>query len=88
MNRSPASENAVFSREGRRETEIGNVFDSRTLCGVSASSAHPAARWLLPVGALLALLPWTPPWAALLAGTALALTLGNPCAAATTKASK
>ena len=64
------------------------TFDPRTLCGVAASSAHPLARWLLPAGALLALLPWTPPWAALLAGAALALTLGNPCAAATTRASK
>jgi uncharacterized integral membrane protein (TIGR00698 family) len=63
-------------------------FDSRTLCGVSASSAHPAARWLLPAGALLAVLPWTPPWAGLPVGTALALTLGNPCAAATNKVSK
>jgi uncharacterized integral membrane protein (TIGR00698 family) len=88
MDHSATSQNAVASGEGRRQTETGNVFDPRTLCGVSASSAHPAARWLLPTGALLALLPWTPPWAALLAGTALALTLGNPCAVATTKASK
>lgn len=38
---------------------------------------------LLPLGAAAALIPGTPPWAALLAGAALALTLGNPCAAAT-----
>ncbi len=88
MNHSAASKNAVVSGEDRRETEMPPAFDPRTLCGVSASSAHPAARWLLPSGALLALLPWTPPWAALLAGTTLALTLGNPCAVATTKVSK
>ncbi len=81
MDAGAASSNAVASGTPR-------VFDPRTLCGVAASSAHPLARWLLPAGALLALLPWTPPWAALLAGTALALTLGNPCAVATTRASK
>lgn len=63
-------------------------FDPRTLCGVSASSAHPLARWLLPAGVIGSLSPWVPPWAALLAGTALAVTLGNPCAVATTRASK
>ncbi len=71
-----------------RAPESPRPFDPRTLCGVPAAAAHPLARWLLPAGALLALLPWTPPWAALLAGTALALTLGNPCAVATTRASK
>jgi len=87
MNPSAPSPEDAAPREDRRETETGNAFDPRTLCG-APSSAHPLARWLLPTGALLALSPWTPPWAALLAGTALALTLGNPCAAATTKASK
>lgn len=42
----------------------------------------------MPVGAIASLLPWTPPWAALLAGTALALTLGNPCATASARAAK
>jgi uncharacterized integral membrane protein (TIGR00698 family) len=88
MDASRASESAERQGKDRREPELPRAFDPRTLCGVSASSAHPVARWLLPVGVLLALLPWTPPWAALLAGTALALTLGNPCAAATTRASK
>ena len=88
MNRAIGSEKTVASAEDRRELAAARTFDPRTLCGVSASSAHPLARWLLPIGALLALLPWTPPWAALLAGTALALTLGNPCARATTRASK
>jgi uncharacterized integral membrane protein (TIGR00698 family) len=46
------------------------------------------ASVLLPVGALISLWPVTPPWVALLAGTALALTLGNPCSLATTRASK
>jgi uncharacterized integral membrane protein (TIGR00698 family) len=43
---------------------------------------------LLPVGAIASLLPWTPPWAALLAGAAVALGLGNPCAGFTARASK
>lgn len=42
----------------------------------------------MPLGAVASLLPWTPPWAALLAGTAIALSLGNPCSLATTRASK
>ena len=64
-------------------------FDFRPLCGTPAPRpAHPLARILLPLGAATALLPWTPPWAALLAGTALSLTLGNPCADATQRASK
>ncbi|PTX91483.1 putative sulfate exporter family transporter [Opitutus sp. ER46] len=46
------------------------------------------AAALLIVGGLLALLPWTPPWAALLAGAALALTLGNPIAQRTGVAAK
>jgi len=64
-------------------------FDSRTLCGVASDRpAHPAARWLLPLGAIVSLLPWTPPWAALVLGATLALTLGNPCAAFTARAAK
>ena len=82
------SQAAGSSGNDPRDAGRAHVVDVRTLCGVPASAAHPLARWLLPLGALLALLPWTPPWAALLAGTTLALTLGNPCAAATTKASK
>ncbi len=50
--------------------------------------AHPAVRGLLLLGAAAALLPWTPPWAALLAGTALALSVGNPCADATARLSR
>jgi uncharacterized integral membrane protein (TIGR00698 family) len=65
------------------------AFDFRTVCGVAPDqSAHWLARWLMPLGAAGALLPWTPPWAALLAGTLLALTLGNPCATAAGVASK
>lgn len=64
-------------------------FDFRPLCGGEPSRpAHPLARVLMPAGAVGALLPWTPPWAALLAGTTLALTLGNPCARFTAKAAK
>lgn len=64
-------------------------FDFRTLCSVEPE--RPAQRFaavLLPLGAVASLLPWTPPWAALLAGVALALTLGNPCAAATGRTAK
>ena len=64
-------------------------LDPRTLCGVASDRpVHPAARWLLPLGAAASLLPWTPPWAALVAGTAIALTLGNPCAVATARLAK
>lgn len=64
-------------------------FDFRTLCGVEADRpAHRVAAVLMPVGALAALLPWTPPWAALLAGAALALTLGNPCADAASRTAR
>jgi uncharacterized integral membrane protein (TIGR00698 family) len=64
-------------------------FDFRTVCGTFAERrTHQAASVLLPVGAVASLLPGTPPWAALLAGTALSLTLGNPCAAGTARASK
>ncbi len=62
--------------------------DSEALCWVAAAASHPLARWLLPVGAGISLLPWTPPWAALLAGTALALSAGNPCAVLTNRSSK
>ena len=56
-------------------------FDFRALCGTQPERpAHRAAAVLLPLGAAASLLPWTPPWAALLGGTLLALTLGNPCA--------
>jgi uncharacterized integral membrane protein (TIGR00698 family) len=64
-------------------------FDFRTICGVLPERpAHRAASVLMPLGAVASLLPWTPPWAALLAGTALALTLGNPCAGASARAAK
>jgi len=64
-------------------------FDFRTLCGVEPERpAHRAAAWLMPLGAAGALLPWTPPWTALLAGAALALTLGNPCAVAAGRTAK
>lgn len=64
-------------------------FDFRTLCPVEpARPAQRVAAVLLPLGALAALIPGTPPWAALLAGAALALTLGNPCAAATGRAAQ
>lgn len=58
-------------------------------CGsASQRPAHPAIRGLLLLGAAAALLPWTPPWAALLAGTVLALSVGNPCADATARLSR
>jgi uncharacterized integral membrane protein (TIGR00698 family) len=58
----------------------------RPSSGVAAGRpARPAACGLLLVGAFAALLPWTPPWAALLAGATLALTLGNPWAAGTAR---
>ena len=64
-------------------------FDFQTLCGSAIDRpAHRAASVLMPLGAVASLLPWTPPWAALLAGTALALTLGNPCAGASARAAK
>jgi uncharacterized integral membrane protein (TIGR00698 family) len=64
-------------------------FDFRTLCAVEpARPAQRVAAVLLPLGAAAALIPGTPPWAALLAGAALALTLGNPCAAATGRAAQ
>jgi len=50
--------------------------------------AQRTARWLLPLGGAASLLPWTPPWAALLAGTAIAVSLGNPYAKRTAKLSK
>jgi uncharacterized integral membrane protein (TIGR00698 family) len=64
-------------------------FDLQPLCG--AQPERPASRVavvLLPLGAIACLLPWTPPWAALLAGAALALTLGNPCASTASRVSR
>ena len=55
---------------------------------VAPSPAQRLARWLLPLGAAASLLPWTPPWAALLAGTAIAISLGNPFAKLTAKLAK
>ena len=64
-------------------------FDFRALCGVEPERpAQRVASVLMPLGAAASLLPWTPPWAALLAGTVLALTLGNPCAGAASRAAK
>jgi uncharacterized integral membrane protein (TIGR00698 family) len=64
-------------------------FDFRTLCGAKPDEATSRiASVLMPLGALASLLPWTPPWAALLAGAALALTLGNPCALAASQAAR
>lgn len=64
-------------------------FDFRTLCGAEASRPpHRLAGMLMPLGAVVSLLPWTPPWAALLGGTALALTVGNPCASAASRSAK
>jgi len=64
-------------------------FDFRTLCLVEPERpAQRIAAVLMPLGAVAALLPGTPPWAALLAGAALALTLGNPCATAAGRAAK
>jgi len=64
-------------------------FEYQTLCGAPVQNrGQAAARWLMPLGALVALLPWTPPWAALLGGAVLALTLGNPCASLSGRISK
>ncbi len=64
-------------------------FDFRTLCGAQPDRpAHRLAAVLMPAGAVASLLPWTPPWAALLGGTVLALTLGNPCASAASRTSR
>ena len=46
--------------------------------GGTATATSQVARWLLPVGAAACLIPGLPPWAALVGGAALALTLGNP----------
>jgi uncharacterized integral membrane protein (TIGR00698 family) len=64
-------------------------FDFQAFCG--AEPERPSLRVaavLMPLGAAASLLPWTPPWAALLGGAALALTLGNPCQAAASRAAK
>ena len=64
-------------------------FDLRTICGiVPERPTHRVAGVLMPLGAVASLLPWTPPWAALLGGTVLALTLGNPCINASARTSK
>ena len=64
-------------------------FDFRTICGVVPERpSHRVASVLLPLGAIVSLLPWTPPWAALLAGTTLALTVGNPCLNASSRTAK
>lgn len=47
------------------------------------ASAHPAARAVVPVLAVLAALPWISSGVALVAGIAVALTLGNPWPART-----
>lgn len=60
----------------------------------SACANEPERKWLhlarvlIPLGAASALLPAMPPWAALLLGTALALSVGNPCARLTNRLSK
>jgi len=62
--------------------------DAATLCWTRSDDSHPISRWLLPLGAVGALWPGTPPWAALLAGSALALIFGNPCASLTGRLSR
>lgn len=64
-------------------------FDFQSLCG--ARPDRPNARLatvLLSLGGVAALWPGIPPWTALLAGTALAVSLGNPCVLATSRAAK
>ncbi len=64
-------------------------FDFRAPCGTKPREpALRAASVLMPLGAAASLLPWVPPWAALLGGAALALTVGNPCALAASRAAK
>ncbi len=63
--------------------------EPRTRGGAAPERPVPRiAEVLLPLGAAAALLPWTPPWAALLGGTLLALTLGNPRAAAASRTAR
>lgn len=50
--------------------------------------AHPVGRWLFPVLLLGCATPWLSPGIALIVGIAFALTLGNPYAGASQKASK
>jgi uncharacterized integral membrane protein (TIGR00698 family) len=45
-------------------------------------------RWLIPAGAVVALLPWTSSAAALLLGAAIAVVAGNPLAATTRRVQK
>lgn len=47
-------------------------------CMEVALSSRRIARWLVPIGALVALLPWVSPVVALLGGIAVALTVDNP----------
>ncbi|MFI5356507.1 MAG: YeiH family protein [Opitutales bacterium] len=64
-------------------------FEYQALCDTPLTLRRQVfARWLLLGGALAALVPGVPPWAALLAGAAIALGLGNPCAAATGRVAK
>ena len=64
-------------------------FDFRTIWGVVPERpAHRVASVLMPLGVVASVLPWTPPWAALLAGTTLALTMGNPCLNASARTAK
>ena len=64
-------------------------FDFTLVCKPEEPKpSHRYSRWLIPIGALASLLPWTPPWAALLVGTAIALVLGNPCASLTGRIAK
>jgi len=64
-------------------------FDFRAVCGVQPERpAHKVASVLMPLGAAVSLLPWIPPWAALVGGATLALTLGNPCQVAAARAAK
>lgn len=64
-------------------------FDFNTASEVlPGRSAYRTTSLLFLLGAGIALLPWTPPWAALLAGVALALSLGNPHAHLTARSAK
>lgn len=64
-------------------------FDFTQACEPEAKGPKGfLVRGLLLCGLLACCLPWTPPWAALLGGTAIALSVGNPCAALTGRLSK
>lgn len=51
-------------------------------------AAHPVGRWLFPVMVLGCASPWLSPGIALITGIVFALTIGNPYAKASRKASK